>query len=354
MGQITGKSFGVAADVNHAFGFHGSHCINAGGGAALPRGVQEYNIGVRQARVGLCRSAHPIGCIGSDEPRVVDLIGCGVGAGIAHRVRVALHANDLLCPARRAQADGANAAVGIDHCFLAGQGSELNGLGVQHFGLFRVDLVKAAGRNGELQPAQRIGNFAGAIQGTHIAAQLRAGAAGFAVLHHAGHPGGLFPQGFHKIAAAGQVFLRGHQHHQHLTAGFTAAHQHMAQQTGAAIPFKSRPAAGAGGFQRSGNGLVNDGILQQAVRIRQHAVGARCINAACQSSTRPGGKGGDGLVTVLPRFCLPQHGGYRGKPPQQALFQLLLVLELVGVGLVQQRAAAAFQFIIGAGYRHGV
>ena len=34
--------------------------------------------------------------------------------------------------------------------------------------------------------------------------------------------------------------------------------------------------------------------------------------------------------------------------------QLLLVLELVGVGLVQQRAAAAFQFIIGAGYRHGV
>ena len=131
MGQITGKSFGVAAHVNHAFGFHSSHCINAGGGAALPRGVQEYNIGVRQARVGLCRSAHPIGCIGTDEPRVVDLIGCGVGAGIAHRVRVALHANDLLCPARRAQADGANAAVGIDHCFFAGQGSELNGLGVQ-------------------------------------------------------------------------------------------------------------------------------------------------------------------------------------------------------------------------------
>ena len=28
------------------------------------------------------------------------------------------HANDLLCPARRAQADGANAAVGIDHCFF--------------------------------------------------------------------------------------------------------------------------------------------------------------------------------------------------------------------------------------------
>ena len=128
----------------------------------------------------------------------------------------------------------------------------------------------------------------------------------------------------------------------------------MAQQTGAAILLKSRPAAGAGGFQHSGNGLVNDGILQQAVRIRQHAVGARCINAACQSSTRPGGKGGDGLVTVMPRFCLPQHGGYRGKPPQQALFQLLLVFELIGVGLVQQRAAAAFQFIIGAGYRHGV
>ena len=47
---------------------------------------------------------------------------------------------------------------------FASQGSELNGLGVQHFGLFRVDLVKAAGRNGKLRAAQRIQHKAGAVE----------------------------------------------------------------------------------------------------------------------------------------------------------------------------------------------
>ena len=67
-----------------------------------------------------------------------------------------------------------------------------------------------------------------------------------------------------------------------------------------------------------------------------------------------GGKAGNALVAVVQRLGHALHGLDRSKPAQQLLQAGLFFGKLFTVGQRQQRAAAAFQFIIGAGYRHGV
>ena len=88
----------------------------------------------------------------------------GVGGGIFHGGGVALHADDLPCVGRGAQADGADTAIGIHHGLLAGQLGGVQRGAVQYLGLPGVDLVKTAGGNGKLQPAQRVQHKAGAVE----------------------------------------------------------------------------------------------------------------------------------------------------------------------------------------------
>ena len=160
-GYVPREGLGVAADVDHPAGGHFGHGGDALGRAAGAGRVQEDHVRM-QALV--CGGGHPLGSVGAYKFGVGQFIMPGVGGGIFHGGGVALHADDLPCVGRGAQADGADAAIGIHHGLLAGQLGGVQRGAVQHLGLPGVDLVKTAGGNGKLQPAQRVQHKAGAVE----------------------------------------------------------------------------------------------------------------------------------------------------------------------------------------------
>ena len=72
----------------------------------------------------------------------------------------------------------------------------------------------------------------------------------------------------------------------------------MAQKAGAAVLIVGGPAAGASGVQHGGERLIQNFLLQKAVRAGQDAVGALGIQAADEFASL-GGKAGNGLVAVV-------------------------------------------------------
>lgn len=125
----------------------------------------------------------------------------------------------------------------------------------------------------------------------------------------------------------------------------------MAQKAGAAVLIVGGPAAGAGGVQHGGERLIQNFLLQKAVRAGQDAVGALGIQAADEFAAL-GGKAGNGLVAVVQRLGHALHGLDRGKPAQQLLQAGLFLGKLFTVGQRQQRAAAAFFLVIDTGVWH--
>ena len=102
--------------------------------------------------------------VGGKEPGVFDAVVLRVADGIVHRIPVELHAHHLLCPVGGSQADGADAAVGIQHDLSAGQLGGLHGQTVEHRRLHRVHLIEAAG-------AERVGLAAEFIQNEPLAVE---------------------------------------------------------------------------------------------------------------------------------------------------------------------------------------
>ena len=126
----------------------------------------------------------------------------------------------------------------------------------------------------------------------------------------------------------------------------------MAQKACAAVLVIGCPAAGAGGLQHGGKGLVEDLLLQQAVGTWQDPVRALGIQAADQSAVLHG-KAGDGLVAVMVRLGHALHGPDGGKPAQQPLQAGLFLVQLFPVGQCKQRTAAALFIVVQAGSGHG-
>ena len=347
-GHIACQCFGVTADIDDALGLHpvyGGDTLRCAAGA---RRVQKDHIGAQPLRSG---GHHPFRGIGADKAGVGQLVAAGVGGGVPDGGGVALNTDDLLCMGRGAQADRADAAIGIYDRLASGQSGKLKRLFVQHLGLGAVDLIKAAGRDCKLQPAQRIQHKAGSPKRFLAVAQHGAAARGVDVLYDADDPRRFFAQRGAEIFAAGQVCAGRYQRDQHLTVPAAAQHG-MAQQPCAAVLVIGSPAAGAGGLQHGGKGLVEDLLLQQAVGTWQDPVRALGIQAADQSAVLHG-KAGDGLVAVMVRLGHALHGPDGGKPAQQPLQAGLFLVQLFPVGQCKQRTAAAFFIIVQAGSGHG-
>lgn len=340
-GDVPGQGLGVTAHIHDALGGHGGDGGDKFRRGARPGRVQKDHVGA-QALFG--RPLNPLGGVGTEKTGVFDAVAGGIGGGVPHGGGGALHTDETTgSGGNGAQPDGAGAAVGIQHRFLAGEGGNFHGLVVQHFRLGGVHLIKAGSRDGKTQSAQGVQNMAGSVQHPHILAQHRAGMAGVAVMHHCGDPGGGLAQGSHKISAARQAGGGGDQHHHHLVGVYPAANQKMAHQAGVPVLVVGGPAAGAGGIQGGFQGLVEHFILQQASLFRhgQHMVGAGGVDACLQCAPALG-KGGDGLVAVMQRFRLAQDGRHRRKAFQQGPGFLLFLGQLPFIGQLQQGAAAAF------------
>ena len=347
-GHIACQCFGVTADIDDASGLHPVYGGNALRGAAGAGRVEENYI---RAQIFPGSGHHPLGCVGTDKAGVCDFVTAGIGGGVLHGGGVALHTDDLPGVGGRAQTNGADAAVGVNDRFAAGQPGEFKRLFIQNLGLCAVYLIKAAGGNGKLQPAQRIQHKAGTVERFLAVAQHRAGLGGVYVLHNTDHPRRFFAQGRAEIFAAGQLRAGCHQRDQHLAVDGGAQHC-VAQKAGAAVLVIGGPAAGTGGVHHGGKGPVQDLLLKQAVCAGQNPVRALGIQAADQSAVLHG-KAGDGLVAVMVRLGHALHGPDGGKPAQQPLQAGLFLVQLFPVGQCKQRTAAAFFIVVQAGSRHG-
>lgn len=335
--RIPGQRGGVAADVDHPFRGHLCHRADAFRRAARPGRVKKDHVG---AQIFIGGTAHPVGGVGADKTGVANAVAAGVGDGVLHGGGIALHPNDLPRLTGGAQPDGADAAVSIHHRFAARETGQLQRGGVQSPGLCGVDLIKAAGGNGKLQPAQIVQNKAGAVQHLFPVAQHGAGAGGIDVVHHPRHPRRGLAQRRHKATAARQHRGGGDQRHQHLRTVGAGPQHHMAQQAGAPVLVVSGVAAGAGGGEHRVQRFVQAGLLQQAVGAGQYLVGALGVQAADQPAARRG-KAGNGLVPVMPGLLHAKDGLHRRKAAQQRLQRRLFLGQLLRVGLRQQRTAAA-------------
>lgn len=345
--DIAGKGFRVAADIDNTARLHLVHGGNALRRAARAGRVEEDDVG---AQPFACSGHHPFGRIGADKIGICNFVAAGIGGSVLDGSGVALDADDLLGVGRGAEADRADAAVGVNDGLAAGQLRQLQRLFIQHLGLGAVYLVKAARRDCKLQAAQRIQHKTRAVQRFFAVSQHGAGAGGVDILHDTDDPRRFFAQGGAEILAAGQLRAGCDEGNEHLVIAGAAQHN-MAQQPRAAILVVGRPAAGAGGVENGGQCLIQNFLLQQAIRAGQDGVRALGVEATDELPALHR-EAGDSFIAVVERLGHALHGFDRGEAAQQLLQARLLFRELLAVGQRQQRAAAAFFCKIDAGNGH--
>ena len=268
-----------------------------------------------------------------------------VANGILYGVPVQLHAHHLLCMVGGGQADGADAAVGVQHHLFAGQFCGFHSKAVQYGGLRRVHLIKAARADGVGLAAKGVQNEPLAVQHLFRFAQHHAGLAAVHVLHHGGHGHAALrcfgQQRLYKVLCARQHRLRRYQHHHHLPGGYAPPQQAVAHKPGALVLVVGLVAAGVGGSPHRLHGLVQHLVLQQAAFHRQHLMAVCRVDAGGQLSTPANGKGGDYLIAVVVGLLHAPDGVHRAVFAHKSTHFFFLLFQLRGIVQPQQGAAAA-------------
>ena len=115
--EVAALGVDIAGDIDdafwRAFEQRGEKALIAPGAGR----IHENNVGLHLVRGHLL---HVLTRVADGEPAVFDAIQAGVRYRVVHRVAVYLDADDLLCLIRGAEADGADAAVGIEYSLISG------------------------------------------------------------------------------------------------------------------------------------------------------------------------------------------------------------------------------------------
>ena len=160
-----------------------SHAFDKLRRRALPRRVHKDHVCPLACGGSL---ADPLGGIGGKEAGVFHIVVPCVADGIPDGVPVHFHAHHLPGLVRGRQADGADAAVGVEDDLSAGEAGGVHGQPVEHGGLDGVDLIEAAGAEGIGLAAEGVEDEALAVEDFFVLAQNDAGAAGIVVLYDGG------------------------------------------------------------------------------------------------------------------------------------------------------------------------
>ena len=343
-GKVTRLCFGAAADVDDAAGRQPD-----GGGEKLRRAAAAGRVHQEdiEGEVLFGGGEQPAGGIGGDKADIFDPVFLSVANGVPHGGGVLLHADDLARPRRGDHADGADAAVGVQHPFPAGEGSRRDGAAVQHLGLGGVDLVKGAGRDAKAHAAQGIADKARAVQDLLPLAQQHTGAAVIHILYDGGDLGVLLQESLNEILAGGEYRCGGDQHHHDLAGMHTAPHQYMTQKAGAGVLIVGGKAEGGQQPADGGDDGGGDFVLIEAALDIDDAVAALLVGAGNDGAAGAiPAEGGFHLIAVVAGIFGTQYGLYPAETGKVLLGDRLLIGKLLGVGEVQELAAAA-AFIIG-------
>ena len=158
--EVAALSIDIAGDIDDAprcaFEQRGEKALVAPGTGR----VHENNIGPHL----ICRHLlHVFPGVADGEPAVFDAVQSGVCYRVVHRVAVYLDADDLLCLIRGAEADGADAAVGVEHGLGSGETGKADGGGIELLGLDGVYLIERAGGDAEALAAEHVLDIAAAV-----------------------------------------------------------------------------------------------------------------------------------------------------------------------------------------------
>ena len=326
----------VAGDVHHPIRGHVRDGVHHVPGQALAGRIHADHVGPhplrRQAAGGLPR-------VSAEEVGVGNAVPGGVGDGVVHRLGHHLRPPDGPCPPGHSQADGADAAVEINHRLRPRQAGQLHRFAVEHLGLVGVDLIEGGHRQAEGEAAQGVGEGVLPPQGAVGVPQNHVVVLLVHPQHHPGQAGLRVPQGAHQLRLPGHPPAVDQQAAQ-APPRPVGAHIHVAHQ------------AGLGPLVVGGDGVLGHPVLhgraqaarrlalEQAVGHVDHLVAAGPVEA-----DGPLGHGELGLVAVALRPGRPQHGGQVNLRPAQAAqgvgYLDALGLQLLGVAHVPQLAAAA-------------
>ena len=287
------------------------------------------------------------------EPAVFDAVCPGVCDGVPHRVPVELHADDLSGPAACCDADGADAAVGVQHRLRARQGGKVHRRLIEHLGLHGIDLVEGAGGDAEDVAAEGIFDGPRAIEHLLPVAQHHGGEAVVDVEHHGSNLRVHFQQLFHKGLLGGEDGGDRHQHHQRFACGKAPAHQHVPQPAPAAALVKDLDLEIPQHVPDIHDDPVGGAVLEKAVVHRHHLVAVRLIDAGDDVFLLIQGEGGGDLVAVVGGVCHADNVLHAAERTQQGDDPALLAPELFGIGQALELAPAA-GFIVFARGRKGL
>ena len=155
--EVARQRLGVAGDIDDPLRRKGGRAFEERQIAARARRVHEQNV---DPVARFCRLGHEAARVGAKEARVGGVVQLCVLLGVAHGVGVELHADHPLGLFGGAKADCADAAIGVQHRFAAGQRGIFDRLAVEHLGLHRVDLIKRPRRDPKAAAAQVVFNVA--------------------------------------------------------------------------------------------------------------------------------------------------------------------------------------------------
>ncbi len=362
LAHVAGLGGGVAGNVHDALGGEG-----AGGGEERGRRAGPGRIHEEHERTGTLPRRGELfherrGVLG-DERGVFHAVVAGVARGIADGRFHRINADDAgSSPLGGHQADGARAAVGIDHRLRPREPGQADGLVVEHLGLRGVHLVERLRRDAEAETAQRIQNEPRAVEHALLLAEDHIGGPRVHVLHDGGDLG----HAAHEFAAEGlrrgELVAVGDHRDQHLARLVAHPHHGVTHEAGAGVlivglhaPAGHDVADGQGDalgrFVLDGTGIGgNEAMAARCVHAREDVVagqpGIAALPLAAGSPRFPlGGRiGRDDLVAVVEGLFHAdnrQHRIGRSKALEERGHALLLGRQLRLVGHIELTAAAA-------------
>lgn len=338
-GEVPRLCFGVAGNINDPAGReHGKGSEKAFVAAGAGR-IQEDHV----CRFPVFRhGGHEFARIRADEADIFHPVQLCVDARVPHGVCIQLRADHRFCPAACENPDGADAAVSVDHRFLAGEPCQFNRLAVEDFRLNGVDLVKRTGGNTEAAAAEGIGNGSGTVKHGFPFPEHQAGFIGVYVHHYGGDIGMPLQERLHKVPFGGENGGGSNQHHHDFTACKAALYEHVAQKAapgaliiGGELEILQQAADGD-------NDRIRFLIFDQAAVHRDDTVAAGLIHTRNDPAAARRAEGGLHLVAVMIWVLHPDDRGGTAETCEQAVHLALLPGELLGIAPILELAAAAF------------
>ena len=337
--EIARERFRVAGDVHDALRREPAQRREKALVAARARRVKDDHVGTCAA---LRHALQKLPGVGGVEPHVVRRVALRVLDGVAHGVAVALHADDFLGAAAGENADGAGAAVSVDHRLRSGQPGELQRLAVEHLRLHGIDLVKRARRDAECEFSELLFDVAGAVEHLAVRAEHEARLPAVHIVDDGGDLRVALQQRFHEVALAGEHAPPRHEHDHDLPAAKPALDEHVAQRAAPGVLIVGLNLEAAQQAADGDDDAVGGLILDHAVADRDDPVRRGLVHAGDDLPLPAAAKCGLHLVSVMVGVRHAENLLHVAKAAEQANRLRLLEVELFGVAQILELAAAAF------------